>query len=72
MQELKPVARINEWHHCNVYFDEEGYPSAYEVIPDTHRIVPVSLLHAIEIDMAMECTNFNTLNQLRAIIGDPT
>jgi hypothetical protein len=46
MQELKPVARINEWHHCNVYFDEEGCPSAYEVIPDTHRIVSVELLQA--------------------------
>jgi hypothetical protein len=31
-------------------------------------LVPVELLHAIEIDMTMECTNFDTLNQLRSII----
>jgi len=39
-------------------------------LPDTHRVVPIDLLHAIEIDMAMECTNFDTLNKLRAIIED--
>lgn len=39
-------------------------------IPDTHRVVPIELLHAIEIDLSMECTNFDTLNKLRAIIED--
>ena len=34
----------------------------------THRMVPIELLHAIEIDLTTECTNFDTLNQLRAII----
>jgi hypothetical protein len=34
----------------------------------THRIVPLELLHAIEIDLTTECTNFDTLNKLRAII----
>jgi hypothetical protein len=33
-------------------------------------LVPVELLHAIEIDLSMECTNFDTLNKLRAIIED--
>ena len=69
MQELKPVARINEWHPCNVYFDGEGYPSAYEVIPDTHRIVPVELLEEL-VDITLTHSWYETAEELRAIIDN--
>ena len=56
--------------YAGVYCRDHGAVPAKS--GDTHRIVPLELLHAIEIDMAMECTNFDTLNKLRAIIGEPT
>jgi len=83
MEELKPVAWIfqhEETGRIN-FADEQQIEWGFEknnprlqrvcalyAIPDTHRVVPVELLHAIEIDLSMECTNFDTLNKLRAII----
>lgn len=56
------MSAIMAWLDCKLY-----------AIPATHRIVSVELLNAIEIDLTMECTNFDTLNQLRAIIDkEPT
>jgi fatty acid desaturase len=67
MQELKPVAwmRPNGTHVD--HHKHDSYLPLY-ALPATHRIVPVELLHAIEIDLTTECTNFDTLNKLRAII----
>jgi hypothetical protein len=78
MQELKPEGDVLLWAYSGIHAKcTEPVPvttfgqntaSTMWIIPDTHRVVPVELLHAIEIDMTMECTNFDTLKQLRSII----
>ena len=75
---IKPVAwmkNAKQGQHTSLIFtgfETEGFEPLIPAIPDTHRVVSVELLHAIEIDMAMECTNFDTLTKLRAIIEDKT
>ena len=50
--------------------DRVIYAGHLRVFMEGKVLVPVELLHAIEIDLSMECTNFDTLNKLRAIIED--
>jgi hypothetical protein len=67
--------QLEKWMASCQFWCHES--SAFVVSKDDLRelfagkvLVPVELLHAIEIDLSMECTNFDTLNKLRAIIED--
>lgn len=60
---------------CGAEMSGDGRQEAIDkwntrAIPDTHRVVPVELLHDIETDLIMEITNIGRLQALRAIIED--